>query len=142
MMHMFKTSTIFSATRSSLLRLLLLALSLKLSGCATIHFDNGKVLEDPEPYWFEFWADDKKLTKADGLRYHRWYHHSLYSIAELSNPVQLDEVCQGLDWNRVTTYTTPLDLILGTLDNALFIPASSAGIDLWSLWSVEYSCRQ
>ncbi len=112
-----------------------------LSACTTIHFDNGEIISDPEPYWFDFWAEDKNYTKADGIRYQRWYHQSLYTTAELSNPIQTEVVCQGLEWNRVSAEITPFDLIIGLLDNALFIHASAAAIDLWSPWSVEYSCR-
>jgi hypothetical protein len=63
-------------------------------------------------------------------------------FAEISNPLEISQVCTGLDWNKVTTEVTPFDVVMGLVDNAIFISAASIGIDLWSPWSIEYSCKE
>ena len=111
-------------------------------GCAVIHFENGEVLPDPEPAFYDIFSDaPEHVDASSGKRYRRWYHHSLYQFAELSNPLEMSQVCVGLDWNQVTTEVTPIDVVVGLLDNALFYNASAVGLDLWSHWSMEYSCR-
>lgn len=114
-----------------------------LNGCAVIHFENGQLTPDPKPSFFDFSSDIDvdELNASSGKRYRKWYHHSIYQFAELSNALELSQECIGLDWNQVTTEVTPLDFVLGFVDNALFINASAIGIDLWSPWSIEYSCR-
>lgn len=111
-------------------------------GCAVIHFENGEVLQDPEPAFYDiFTGTPDNLDASSGIRYRRTYHHSMYQLAELSNALDTSEVCIGLEWNQVTTEVTPFDIVLGLLDNVLFYHASAMGIDLWSPWSIEYSCR-
>lgn len=136
--------------RSLFLRLSALTLALSFSGCAVIHFENGDVIPDPQaqsPLSLSYLSfgllgePPIPMDKADSVRYRRWYHHAIFQVAELSNPVQLNEVCRGYDWNQVTTEVTPFDAFVGLLDNAFLYNASAAGLDLWSPWSVEYSCR-
>ena len=88
--------------------------------------------------------EDDELRAYDAsksIRFRKWYHHGFYQIAEISNPLETSQVCVGLDWNQITTEVTPFDVLTGLLDNALLLNASSAGLDLWSHWSIEYSCR-
>jgi len=134
-----------------LLRHLIFSLPLLFAGCATIHFENGEILPDPDttPPWsinklsLGLLGDDPtdRLDLSEGVRIHRSYHHAIFQIAELSNPLQLNKVCRGLDWNTVTTHVTPLDALLGLADNALLYNAGAPALDLWALWSVEYSCK-
>lgn len=129
---------------SFLSRAVLVFSLLQFSGCAVIHFDNGEVVPDPfdENFFGDFFvSDEEKLDPGNAYRYEKWYHHSIYQLAEINDPLDLNRVCPGLEWNRVTTDTTPLKVLIGLLDNAVLIPASSAGIDLWSVWGIEYSCR-
>ena len=118
---------------------------LKMTGCAVIHFENGTVLPDPNDHGLidNIFGSDKpdEIDPGSSVRYAKWYHHGFYQIAEISNPLDLSRVCTGLDWNQVTTGTSPLNTLIGLLDNIILIPASSAGIDLWSHWNMEYSCR-
>lgn len=125
-------------------RLLLIFMLLNFSGCAVIHFDNGEVTPDPfdDNFFGDYFVDDdEKLDPGNSYRYAKWYHHSIYQIAEINDPLDLSRVCPGLEWNRVTSETSPLKVLIGLVDNAVLIPASSAGIDLWSVWGIEYSCR-
>jgi hypothetical protein len=118
---------------------------LLLPGCSTIHFDHGPALPPPDTllssigYWFSDEAPPERhsLPPESSL-----YHHGILSLIEISNPLELDLICTGYVWNRVTTEVTPVDLILGTIDNVVLAHFSSAGIDLWSPWSIEYSCRE
>jgi len=126
-------------------RLVIILVIAQLSACASIHFENGSVIPDPEPFSITFglFEDDKirALDASTSIRFRKWYHHGLYQLAEISNPLEITEVCTGLAWNQITTEVTPFDVIAGLLDNALFYTASSMGIDLWSPWSIQYSCR-
>lgn len=129
-----------------LTRLFTLLLILTLQGCAVIHFENGEPLPDPEggfSWTFGLFEDDelRVYDAGNGLRFRKWYHHGIFQLAEISNPLETGEECIGLEWNQVTTEVTPFDAVAGLLDNALFFNAGSAWIDLWSPWSIEYSCR-
>jgi len=126
-----------------------LLLAIQLGGCAVIHFENGPVVPDPEPSpglsltfgLFENEQDTPQTGSTTAIRYQKWYHHAIFQIAELSNPLEIGQTCIGMEWNQVTTEVTPLDALIGLADNALLWPANSAGLDLWSPWSLEYSCR-
>lgn len=134
-----------------LFRPILLIALLKLQACAVIHFENGEPVPDPkqvEIFSLEylsfgiFGAEQfEQYGDSQSERHRRWYHHALFQLAELSNPLEITKVCRGLDWNQVTTEVTPFDAFVGLIDNALLFNASSAGLDLWSPWSIEYSCR-
>lgn len=118
---------------------------LQFTGCAVIHFENGTVIADPNDrgiYESLFGEDTPpEIDPGRSIRFDKWYHHGFYQIAEISNPLDLNRVCPGLDWNQITTKTGPIDTLVGLIDNIILIPAASAGIDLWSHWSIEYSCR-
>jgi hypothetical protein len=128
-----------------LLSYLIIFACLQFSGCAVIHFENGDVIADPNDrgLFDKFFGEDRKpeIDPGSSVRFDKWYHHGLYQIAEISNPLDLNRVCPGLDWNHITTKTGPFDTLFGLIDNIILWPASSAGIDLWSFWSIEYSCR-
>ena len=128
---------------ANLSRLLILLSLIQFSGCAVIHFENGEVVPDPyaDNFFGDLFEDDTNLDPGNAYRFDNWYHHSFYQIAEINNPLDFSRVCAGLEWNQVTTETTPFKVIVGLLDNALLIPAASAGLDLWSIWGIEYSCR-
>jgi hypothetical protein len=124
---------------------LIVFIFLQLSACAVIHFENGEVIADPNKrnFYESMFGDDNTLEIDPGssIRFDKWYHHGFYQIAEISNPLDLNRVCPGLDWNQITTKTGPIDALFGLLDNVILLPASSAGIDLWSYWGIQYSCR-
>lgn len=125
--------------------------ALSLQACAVIHFENGPVVPDPSPDTSFDWSlgllsdadamPDLQYDAASSIRYRRWYHHAIFSLAEISNPLQLKVDCSGLEWNQITTEVTPTDFLFGLTDNLLLYNANSWFIDLWSPWSIEYSCR-
>lgn len=130
---------------SARLRLIFAAIISGLHGCAVIHFDNGEPLPPPDtffnsmPYWFN---DEERPELRSTEPQSSMYHHGIFQLVEFSNALELDHICTGLEWNRVTTEVTPINLILGLADNALLGHFSSAGLDLWSPWTIEYSCRE
>lgn len=129
---------------SKLSRVLFMSSLIHFSGCAVIHFENGEVVPDPyadNVFGSFFENQEAPLDPGNSFRFAKWYHHGFYQIAEINNPLDFSRVCAGLDWNQVTTKTSPFKVIVGLLDNAILIPAASAGIDLWSAWGIEYSCR-
>jgi len=129
--------------KSLSIKVIILIFILSLSSCTVIHFENGEVAPDPDSFSSD--ATNNELSEYDAnisARHIKWYHHSLYQFAEISNPLETSQVCTGLDWNKVTTEVTPFDAIMGLLDNAIFISSASIGIDLWSPWSIEYSCKE
>jgi len=135
-----------------------LAALLTIQSCAVIHFENGVATPDPVPeqsvdLTFGLFSDEDpadleaqiyadQLGAEDSVRYSRWYHQAIFSIAEVSNPLQLNVECAGLEWNQITTEVTFWGAIIGLTDNALLFNASSAALDLWKPWSLEYSCRR
>tara|TARA_R110001592_G_scaffold91754_4_gene268267 strand:+ start:5260 stop:5679 length:420 start_codon:yes stop_codon:yes gene_type:complete len=128
--------------------LIIIFVCIQFNGCAVIHFENGDVIADPNKRefldtLFVFGKEEKTLSIDPGssIRFSKWYHHGFYQVAEISNPLDLNRVCTGLDWNQVTTQTDPVDTLISLADNIILIPAASAGIDLWSHWNIEYSCR-
>ena len=128
-----------------IIRFLTIFTWLQFTGCAVIHFENGEVIADPNDrnFYDSIFGDNKTLEIDPGssIRFDKWYHHGFYQIAEISNPLDINRVCPGLDWNQITTNTGPIQTLFGLADNIILLPASSAGIDLWSYWSIEYSCR-
>ena len=129
---------------------LTLLTSISLSGCAVIHFENGPVVPNPKPETSFDWSlglftddmPDIQYDAASSVRYRKWYNHAIFSIAEVSNPLKTKEVCAGLEWNQITTEVTLSDFMFGLIDNALLFNANSWALDLWSPWSIEYSCRE
>jgi hypothetical protein len=132
-------------------KLTVIAAILSLQACAVIHFENGPVVPDPNAnagfdWSFGLFSDDDMIPSlqydaASSVRYRRWYHHAIFSIAEASNPMQLKVDCSGLEWNQITTEVTPSDFVFGLADNLLLYNANAWALDLWSPWSIEYSCR-
>lgn len=129
----------------TILRLAIIFICLQFGACAVIHFENGAVVADPNEHslYDSFFGEDKPpaIDPGNAIRFNKWYHHGFYQIAEISNPLDLNRECTGLDWNQVTTKTDLIDVLVGLVDNIILFPASSAGLDLWSHWSIEYSCR-
>lgn len=115
-----------------------------LQGCAVIHFENGEALPPPDtffnsmPYWF---SEDTRPAERSTEPESSMYHHGIFQLVEFSNALELDHICTGREWNRVSTEVTPFNLVLGVADNALLSHFSSAGLDLWSPWTLEYTCR-
>ncbi len=85
-----------------------------LTGCSTMHFVNGPEMEEKTP------------------RNH-WHHLALFGSIEVSPPFALSYNCDDKEWNKITIEKTFLNGIAS---------ASIEGVNLYSPWTVRYSCRQ
>ena len=87
--------------RKTLVKLACVVSFISLQACAVIHFENGYAVPDPEERSFD-WSfgilgeDEPELeyNAESSQRYRRWYHHAIFSFAELSNPLQLKVDCE------------------------------------------------
>lgn len=86
-----------------------------LSGCTTIHFDNG---EDPQGF-----------KPADS-----WHHNFVLDLYEGSDPVNLERKCYDHEWTSVKTELTFL--------NGLARLAVNWIAPLWYPKEVETTCSQ
>ena len=75
-------------------------LVLLLSGCTTIHFDNG---------------DEPGGTENAG----KWHHNFALDLYEASAPVNLKQECAGKQWTSVKTEVTFINGLAGGVVNTL-----------------------
>ena len=92
-----------------------LIIALCLSGCTTIHFDNG--------------TDVSGLANAP-----KWHHIGILSLVEFSAPVNLETECGNKEWNSVQTELTFLNGLASSIVNSV-VPAA------WSPKTVEVTCK-
>jgi hypothetical protein len=76
---------------------------LALSGCSTIHFDNG-------------------ASSAETFRTEDWHHIGAISLVEFSSPVNTTEKCEGKAWTTVRTRKGPLQVLVGLVTGILYDP--------------------
>jgi len=91
------------------------------SGCSTMHFNNGPGQVSTD-------------TQSE------WHRTAVMSLWEVSSPVDMKQRCNGNDWTVVTTERSFSNVLLGSVDNILLV-TKTVGLDLWSPWRVEYSCK-
>ena len=87
-----------------------------LSGCSTIHFENGPVLDD-----------------EDTVIREKWHHLAINGLIEISSPLDLKYNCDTRQWDRVTVERTFLNG-LATLSSQFF--------SIYSPWAIVYACRE
>ncbi len=80
----------------------LLLSMLSISGCTTIHFDNGP--QNPT---------DKTMSIE------QWHHNFAGGIYEGSKPVNLEKSCEGKTWNSVQTQLSVMNNIASGLVNVV-----------------------
>lgn len=86
-----------------------------LSGCTTIHFDKDNNVE------------------PSTSQIHKWHHNIIFGLAEVSEPVNLEQECQDKEWTSVQTELSFIDGFTTLIVNS-FAP-------LWYPKSVEISCK-
>ncbi|NRB37053.1 MAG: hypothetical protein HRU20_01140 [Pseudomonadales bacterium] len=91
-------------------------LALALSGCTSIHFDNG--------------AD---LTQ-DTTPIEQWHHGWALDLYEGSEPVNIQQECHGQEWTTVKTELTFLNGFSSTVANLL--------APIWYPKTVTISCQK
>lgn len=84
-----------------------------LSGCTTIHFDNG--------------------SEVGQLTTKTWHHNVAASLYEVSEPVNLEKQCDDKSWSSVKTELSFVNAIASGVVNT-FLP-------LWYPKTVEVSCK-
>jgi hypothetical protein len=72
-------------------------------------------------------------TRAQPTSSH-WHHATLNGMVEISTPLNLNDVCGGTSWNKITTehrfYNALSELILPRI----------TGLSLYSSWTAEVEC--
>src|SRR3974390_625717 len=98
-------------------KLLILGLlaAFALSGCHTIHFDNGPEAE--------------KETRSE--LFSHWHHDGILQLVEFSDPEDMNHVCQQNEWTSVGVEQGFPQAII-----AFFV-----GI-LYSPWDIQYTCAE
>ncbi len=89
-----------------------LVVTLALSGCFKISFQNGP--QQP----------------SQSFKQGEWHHDGVLGLVEFSDPVDLHERCDGRAWNTIKTHKTFVQGLVGGLTYSLYTP-----------WDVAYSCR-
>jgi hypothetical protein len=96
--------------------ILILSASLFVSGCTTIHFDNGQQL-----------ATNNVTTQ-------KWHHNVVFSLYELSEPVNLDKECVSAPWASVKTEKTFINGLAASVTNSIG--------PIWYPKTVEVTCSK
>jgi hypothetical protein len=86
-----------------------------MSGCAVMHFKQNN-----EP-----------TTSGDS--YKKMHHNLAWSLYEISPPVKPSEFCGDTEWNSVTTKTSFLTGLIGSVDYVI-------GLNLWTPQDVVVTC--
>lgn len=92
----------------------LLVISIMLSGCTTIHFDNGTL--------------DTSAAAQE-----KWHHNFLFALVEGSTSVNLKNECREKEWSSVKTEQSFINGLAGSVVNLLG--------PIWYPKTVEISCK-
>mgnify|MGYP000409786742 CR=1 FL=1 len=87
-----------------------------LSGCTTIHFDRNENL-------------DLNATKSE-----TWHHNIVFSLVEVSDPVNLKQECGDQEWSSVKTELSFLNGLASGI-TGIVVPY------IWYPKTVEVSCN-
>lgn len=88
---------------------------LLLTGCTTIHFDNGEEVQG--------------IAAAD-----KWHHNFFFDLYEASAPVNLETECADREWSSVKTELTFLNVLARSAVNWL--------APIWYPKVVETTCKK
>ncbi|MFW2404952.1 MAG: Bor/Iss family lipoprotein [Gammaproteobacteria bacterium] len=94
---------------------LVLAAVMLATGCTKIHFDQAAPV-----------AEDAEMSQS------AWHHNMVFSLVEVSQPVDLGSTCGSNDWESVKTETSVLNGLIG------WIPYVSA---IWTPKTVTVQCE-
>jgi len=108
----------------------ILAAALLLSGCHTMYFHNDTATP---------------LVKTEKSR---WHHNFIFSLIEVSPPLDLKRSCHGSDWEAIKVERNFLNVLAGlvsgsVIDAALTTESFKFGLGgaIWDPWSIEHLCR-
>lgn len=83
-----------------MMKKLLAIAAIALSGCTTIHFDNG-------------------ANPTMGQTTEKWHHNAVLALIEVSDPVNLESECAGQEWSSVQTELTFINGLVSGLVNVI-----------------------
>lgn len=90
-----------------------------LSGCSTINFEKKQ---------------KNDVEAADAVTYSNWHHNIVFSLIEVSSPVNLNNKCGKKSWSSVKTELSFINGVAGGLVNYLIGP-------IWYPKTVEVTCN-
>ena len=100
---------------------LLILLTILISGCVSIHFDNGSIANNSSV------SDNKETIE-------KWHHNLFFYTWEVSDPVNLSKLCNNSEWESVKTEISFL--------NALPIfPQQILNLPIWYPKTVTILCK-
>ncbi len=82
------------------------------SGCSTIYFENGSRV-------------------SQNLEYTEWHHDGIFELVEFSDPVNMNERCDGKSWTAIRVEETFIQGLISGVTYSLYNP-----------WDVAYSCQK
>ena len=97
-----------------------LIFSILISGCTTMHFDNGLL--------------SQKSSKLDRITSEKWHHNFFFDSWEISDSVNLNNECIESEWESIKTETSFLNAISR-------IPLEILKIPLWYPRTVTIICK-
>lgn len=95
--------------------LLGVAAALAVTGCSTMHFDNGSQVR----------------TSSDSSS---WHHTAVFALVEVTAPVELDKRCRSDEWSSVKTEQSFLNGLAGGAVNAITV------VPVWTPLTVDVAC--
>lgn len=102
------------------MKILILVLLATLSGCTSIHFDNGKA---------------GRLASFEEPQVGKWHHNVVFDLIEVSSPVDLERECKNGEWASVETERSFMDGLAAFGAN-LFMP-----VPVWHPKTVRVHCQ-
>ena len=95
--------------------ILLITAMMTITGCSTIHFDNG--IPAPNP---------SSISS-------KWHHNVALGLMEISQPVNLKKECQSKQWSSVKTELSATNGLASIIINS--------ALPLWYPKTVTISCQ-
>ena len=95
------------------------SLLITVSGCTTIHFDNGQ----------QGAATQNTTTE-------QWHHNLALGLYEYSEPVNLEQACQGGEWSTVKIETSVINGLAQSVASSVL-----GGFTIWSPKTVSVACQ-
>jgi hypothetical protein len=114
MLHIQLKFGVNDMTRENEMKKVFLAISILLSGCTTIHFDNGSI--------------DTNAQVQE-----KWHHNYLFALIEGSAPINLENECEDKEWSSVKTELSFINVLAS-------FPVNLLG-PIWFPKTVDISCE-
>ena len=100
---------------------LLILLTILISGCVSMHFDNGSIVNNSSV------SDNKETIE-------KWHHKFFADACEVSDPVNLSKHCNNSEWESVKTEISFLNALSRFPQDILNLP-------IWYPKTVTILCK-